>query len=67
MPGMDLQIGDPSLKFAEDIFGNKRYLHPWQYMVDFEFVYKDGTLDDIILYRYKYKEFKEIEVQNPNA
>ena len=65
LPGMDDETSP--LKVAEDIFGNKRYLHPWQYMVDFEYVYKDGTLDDIILHRYKHKEFKEIEVQNPIA
>ena len=65
LPGMDADLS--TAKVADDIFGNERVLHPWQYMVDFEFVYKDGTLDDIILYRYKYKEFKEIEVLNPNA
>ena len=65
LPGMN----DETTPFVmgEDIFGNQRYLHPWQYMVDFEYVYKDGTLDDIILYRFKYKEFKEIEVQNPDV
>jgi hypothetical protein len=65
LPGMDDET--TPLVRGEDIFGNQRYLHPWQYMLDFEYIYKDGTLDDIIVYRFKYKEFKEIEVLNPDV
>ena len=65
LPGMDDET--TPLVRGEDIFGNQRYLHPWQYMLDFEYIYKDGTIDDIIVYRFKYKEFKEIEVLNPDV
>lgn len=66
LPGFDGSVAVSDLAVAYDIHGDKRYIHPWQYMVDFEYVIKDGALDDIIVHRYKYREFKEIEIQNQN-
>lgn len=60
LPGFD---GEVEVMKTTDIYGQERYIHPYPYMLDFEYVIKDGVLDDIILYRFKYKGFKEIEVE----
>ena len=60
LPGFD---SDVEVMKTTDIYGDEHYIHPYPYMLDFEYVIKDGVLDDIILYRFKYKGFKEIEVE----
>lgn len=62
LPGFDDPTTKDAYEVKEDRFGNQRVMQPWKYMLDFEYIIKDGVIDDIILHRYKYKKFKEIEV-----
>lgn len=66
LPGFDDSVQLSDLAVAYDDAGGRRYIPVYQYMIDFEYVIKDGVLDDIILHRYTCREFKDVEVQNEN-